>query len=102
MQQTKYPLTKYVQHKLKEVALGMVTVRDGEPDMHLTHEKHIMTKEALEEMGYAEAEKLQDGTYLYKAPVFIAVNYYRGLKKAYIAGGISNVKKYVERMNNYQ
>ena len=45
-----FPLTKYAQHKLQQLAMEM------RPVMRATHEKHILSKTELEEMGHAEAE----------------------------------------------
>ena len=89
-----YPLTKHAAKKLREVADNM------RPVMMNTHEKHIMTKEELDEMGFAHAEKLPTGSYIYKAPVQLAFNHYRALKKAFKAKGFSGCAAYITRINN--
>lgn len=62
-------------------------------------EKHIMTQEELDEMGYVGAEKLPDGKYLYRAPVQIAVNHYRALKKAWKKSGFEGAWNYMDKVN---
>jgi hypothetical protein len=65
-----------------------------------THEKHIMTKAELEEMGYVGAEKMEDGRYMYKAPVMVAQNHYRCMRRAFLRGGTEAVGKYIERVKS--
>ena len=89
-----FPLTKHAAKRLKEVADNM------RPVMMNTHEKHIMTKEELDEMGFAHAGKLPEGNFMYKAPVQIAFNHYRALKKAFKLKGFEGCKAYITRINN--
>lgn len=63
-----------------------------------THEKHIMTKEELDEMGYVGAEELPDGTYLYKAPVQIAKNHYRCMRNRFRKHGMPGLEKYIDEI----
>ena len=84
-----HPLTKQTQKQLKGIAESMPMVLQN------THEKHFMTKEELDEMGYVGAEKMKDGTYVYPAPVQIAFNHYRALKKAWLKGGVKSCKQYI-------
>lgn len=65
-----------------------------------SHEKHIVTKEELEEMGWVGAEKMEDGKYLYKAPVMIAQNHYRCMKRAYLKNGAPGLDRYIERIKS--
>lgn len=63
-------------------------------------EKHIMTQQELDEMGFVGAEKLPDGTYMYKAPVQIAVNHLRALKKAWKRSGYEGASNYIDKINS--
>jgi hypothetical protein len=82
------------QKQLRELAKGMpIVIRN-------THEKHIYTKEELDEWGYVDAEKLPDGRYLFNYPVQIAVNHYRALKKAWQKNGFKGASDYIDRINN--
>lgn len=63
-----------------------------------THEKHFMTKEELDEIGYVGAEKLEDGRYVYKYPVQIAMNHYRRLANAYRKHGFEGCAKYIDEI----
>lgn len=64
-----------------------------------THEKHIMTKDELEEMGYVGAEKMDDGRYVYNSPLQIAMNHYRGLMKAFRKSGAKGCGEYIDKIN---
>lgn len=64
-----------------------------------THEKHIMTKAELEEMGYVGAEELEDGRFMYNAPVQVAMNHFRSLRRAFQREGIAGCEKYIEQIN---
>lgn len=66
----------------------------------VTHEKHYMTKEELEEYGYVGAEKLEDGRYLYKYPVQYAQNHYRQLRKAYQKDGFDGCSAYIDKIKS--
>lgn len=87
-----FTLTKDTQHFLLSLAAKMPIVLTS------THEKHIMTNEELIEMGYVGAEKMEDGKYLYKAPVQISKNHYRALKKAYLKNGAAGCSKYIAKI----
>lgn len=66
--------------------------------MNQTHEVHRMTGEELIEMGYAErdGEKINPKkTYLYNAPVLMAANHYRRLKRAWLRDGEAGIKAYL-------
>ncbi len=87
------PLTPDTQKKLRLLAdkMPMVLVN--------THEVHIMTKEELDEYGYVGAEKFKDGSYKVPMPVQIAMNHYRGLKKAWLKDGFKGCAAYIEKIN---
>ena len=85
-------LTKDIQHFLLSLAAKMPVV------IVSTHEKHIMTNDELVEMGYVGAEKMEDGKYLYKAPVQMHKNHYRALKKAYIKKGAVGCGQYIDKI----
>ena len=87
------PLSLKTQKQLRSLANKMPLV------LMNTHEKHIMTKEELDEMGYVGAEQMADGTYLYQSPVQIALNHYRALKKAWIKDGFKGCSNYIDRIN---
>jgi hypothetical protein len=82
------------QKQLRDLAKQMPLV------IRNTHEKHIYTKEELDEWGYANAHKLPDGTYVYNYPVQIAVNHYRALKKAWKKNGLKGASDYIDKINN--
>ena len=64
-----------------------------------SHEDHIMTKEELEEFGYVDAEKLKDGRYIFKYPVKMSMNHYRGLKKGWLKNGFVGCSAYIDKIN---
>lgn len=99
-------ITNDINKKLENIAKEMREV------MVLTHEKHIVTKEELEEMGFVAAEKLpngkykfneastmKDGRYLYHAPVYIAMNHFRALKKAFKKNSWAGCRAYILKIN---
>ena len=89
-----YQITPFVVSKLRLMASQLPMV------MTESHEKHIMTKAELEEMGYVGAEEMPDGTYTYKAPVQMAANHFRRLRKAYQKYGLAGCKDYVVKINH--
>lgn len=63
-----------------------------------SHEKQILTKEELEEMGYVGAEEIEPGKYLYKAPVMVAQNHYRCMKRTFLKHGQPGLMAYIDRI----
>lgn len=63
-----------------------------------TTEKHIMTKEELEDMGYVGAQDMGNGKYIYRAPVQIAKNHYSCLRNAYLRNGVKGCERYIDRI----
>lgn len=86
--------TKDVQQNIRTLAskMRMVIVE--------SHEIHLMTQEEMNELNYPDAEKLESGMYAVKMPVQIAVNHYRGLKKAYKKKGLNGCYEYIARVNS--
>lgn len=85
-------ITPEIKKMLQDIVTKIPTVRT------MTHEKHRMTKEELDELGYVGAEKLADGTYSYPYPVMVAMNHYRHLKKAYQTGGAEACMAYLDKI----
>lgn len=66
--------------------------------MHQTHEVHIMTGKDLLEMGYVERDGkkiVPDEDYRYNAPVQVAANHFRRLKRAWYSNGEQGVLAYI-------
>ena len=86
-------ITKMQSLKLKAIADNMRLI------MVNTHEKHLMTKEELEEIGHADAEQLPNGTFIYRAPVQIAMNHFRALKNAFKKNSFEGCLNYINKIN---
>lgn len=67
--------------------------------MVMTHEKHIYTKEELEEMGWVGATEFKDGKYVVRMPVQVAKNHYRCMKRRFLRHGTKGVEKYIDEIN---
>ena len=80
-----------IRNELRQIAASMPIV------MRHTSEKQIMTGEELlqDEIYEVEGEKVDPAkTYVFHAPVQIAINHYRKLKKMYKKHGIPGIKMY--------
>lgn len=68
----------------------------------MSHEKHYMTKEELDEMGYVGAQDLGNGTHVYRAPVMIAKNHYRCMRRRFMRHGAKGLEKYIDEIKKLQ
>jgi hypothetical protein len=69
--------------------------------MTQTHEVHRLTGAELQDMGYVEWKGFKidpEETYLYNAPVLVAANHYRRLKRAWVKHGYSGVEFYLREV----
>jgi hypothetical protein len=64
-----------------------------------SHEKQILTKDELEEIGYVGAEEFEPGKFIYKSPVQIAKNHFRAMRKAYLNYGVKGIEHYIDKIN---
>ena len=88
-------LTKQEEKLLREYAAKMPIV------MQNAHEVHKMTGAELIEMGYVEQEGeiiIPEKMYAYNAPVQVAANHYRRLKKAWLKNGQDGLKTYISKI----
>lgn len=63
-----------------------------------THEVHLLTGAELQDMGYVEREGEPinpEKMYRYNAPVLLALNHYRRLKRAWMRYGYEGLKNYL-------
>ncbi len=88
----KYPVDKQTAKRILILASKMPLVWVN------SHEKHIMTKAELDEMGYVGATDLGDGKYMYKAPVMVAKNHYRCMRRRYEKHGVAGLDKYIDEI----
>lgn len=66
-----------------------------------THEVHLLTGKELQEMGYVEHEGQvidPEKTYRYNAPVLLAANHYRRLKRAWMRNGQVGIENYLREV----
>ena len=76
-------------------------VKDMPVIMDQKHEVHRLTGAELQEMGYAEWKGFKidpEKNYLYNAPVLIAANHYRRLKRAWIKYGYDGILNYLKEI----
>lgn len=94
------PFTKPAGFKLDETTVAQLNHLAGMLPLVMvnTHEKHIYTKEELDDMGWVGAEKMEDGKYLVKMPVQIAKNHFRCMKRRFLRGGSKAVSAYIDEI----